>query len=124
MAYTFYQKTPGSITCKPNCATTLFVPVLRALRRFGLLHVTVTTEQALSGKGDGISDPLYVENAQGRWQDWPAQPGQLYNTEEWKALTRSAVDYSPDGTRRPLWLKRPLKPAKEAYQLPEIPFGK
>jgi hypothetical protein len=44
--------------------------------------------------------------------------------EEWKALTRSAVDSSPDGTRRPHWLKRPLKPTLEAYQLPEKPFGR
>jgi hypothetical protein len=25
---------------------------------------------------------------------------------------------SPDGTRRPYWLLRPLKPAREAYRLP------
>lgn len=43
---------------------------------------------------------------------------------EWVAMTRSAVDYSPDGTRRPYWLKRPLKPIKAAYQLPENPFGR
>ena len=43
---------------------------------------------------------------------------------EWLALTRSAVDHSPDGLRRPWWLKRPLKPVKEAYQLPEHPFGR
>jgi anaerobic selenocysteine-containing dehydrogenase len=36
---------------------------------------------------------------------------------EWKDLTRSAADYSPDGTRRPYWMKRPLKPTKDAYQL-------
>ncbi len=42
---------------------------------------------------------------------------------EWVALTRSAVTVSPDGTRRPYWLKRPLKPIKEAYKLPERPFG-
>lgn len=38
---------------------------------------------------------------------------------EWKALTRSALDHSPDGTRRPHWLRRPLKPAKVAYALPQ-----
>jgi anaerobic selenocysteine-containing dehydrogenase len=42
----------------------------------------------------------------------------------WVDTTRSAVDTSPDGTRRPLWLKRPLKPVLEAYNLPEIPFGR
>ncbi|QXD16268.1 molybdopterin-dependent oxidoreductase [Rhodocaloribacter litoris] len=43
---------------------------------------------------------------------------------EWLALTRSALDHSPDGTRRPYWLKRPLKPVKEAYRLPDKPFGR
>lgn len=44
--------------------------------------------------------------------------------QEWRDLTRSAVDHSPDGTRRPGWLKRPLKPVQEAYKLPEITFGR
>ena len=38
---------------------------------------------------------------------------------EWLAKTRSARQYSPDGTRRPRWLPRPLHPAPEAYELPE-----
>ena len=37
---------------------------------------------------------------------------------EWVALARPATEYSPDGNRRPLWLKRPLKPVVEAYRLP------
>ncbi len=36
---------------------------------------------------------------------------------EWLKLARPASKYSPDGTRRPYWLKRPLKPTKEAYKL-------
>ncbi len=43
---------------------------------------------------------------------------------QWVAMTRSAVDFSPDGTRRPDWLKRPLKPVVAAYKLPEKPFGR
>ncbi|MCA9623909.1 MAG: formate dehydrogenase, partial [Myxococcales bacterium] len=43
---------------------------------------------------------------------------------EWHALTRSAVDHSPDGTRRPRWLKRPLAPVEEAWALPSKPFGR
>jgi anaerobic selenocysteine-containing dehydrogenase len=43
---------------------------------------------------------------------------------EWLALTRSAVDHSPDGTRRPYWLKRPLRPMRSAYRLPEKPWGR
>jgi hypothetical protein len=42
----------------------------------------------------------------------------------WLALTRSAVDHSPDGTRRPDWLKRPLKPVRAAYALPAHPWGR
>lgn len=43
---------------------------------------------------------------------------------EWVKLTRSAVDVSPDGSRRPAWLKRPLKPTAAAYKLPARPFGR
>jgi len=44
---------------------------------------------------------------------------QIYR--EWRALTRPAADVSPDGTRRPYWLARPLKPSREAYRLPDEP---
>lgn len=37
---------------------------------------------------------------------------------EWLALARPATTYSPNGLRRPYWLKRPLKPVFEAYRLP------
>ncbi len=37
----------------------------------------------------------------------------------WLRRTRSATQYSPDETRRPFWLLRPLKPAKKFYRLPE-----
>ena len=43
---------------------------------------------------------------------------------EWVGMTRSAVDTSPDKTRRPSWIKRPLTPTKAAYRLPEHPFGR
>jgi len=39
----------------------------------------------------------------------------------WLALTRPAHQVSPDGTRRPYWLLRPLKPAREVYALPPRP---
>jgi len=39
--------------------------------------------------------------------------------EQWLARTRSAHAVSPDGTRRPYWLLRPLKPAREVYALPK-----
>jgi anaerobic selenocysteine-containing dehydrogenase len=37
----------------------------------------------------------------------------------WLALTRPAPSSSPDGTRRPYWLMRPLRPARSAYVLGE-----
>jgi len=43
---------------------------------------------------------------------------------KWHAMTRSVMDHSPDGTRRPRWLKRPLAPVAEAWKLPEKPFGR
>jgi anaerobic selenocysteine-containing dehydrogenase len=36
----------------------------------------------------------------------------------WLQFTRPADAHSPDGTRRPYWLLRPLKPAREFYRLP------
>jgi hypothetical protein len=38
---------------------------------------------------------------------------------KWLAMTRPALTHSPDGTRRPFWLMRPLKPPKEVFRLPE-----
>jgi hypothetical protein len=38
--------------------------------------------------------------------------------ERWLRLTRGARGHSPDGTRRPYWLLRPLKPPRAAYALP------
>jgi anaerobic selenocysteine-containing dehydrogenase len=38
---------------------------------------------------------------------------------KWLSMTRPADLHSPDGTRRPYWLLRPLKPAREFYRLPE-----
>ena len=37
---------------------------------------------------------------------------------EWLARTRPAAQHSPDGTRRPYWLLRPLKPGRDVYKLP------
>ena len=36
---------------------------------------------------------------------------------DWLNKTRSAREHSPDGNRRPLWLKRPLKPTNETYKI-------
>ena len=39
--------------------------------------------------------------------------------EAWMEKTRPASRHSPDGTRRPHWLLRPVRPEREAYRLPE-----
>jgi len=61
----------------------------------------------------------------------PAQPGDAHGDifvdtskarevyKRWLAMTRPAGAYSPDQTRRPRWLMRPLKPAAEAFALPQ-----
>jgi anaerobic selenocysteine-containing dehydrogenase len=36
----------------------------------------------------------------------------------WLEKVRSAAEHSPDGTRRPYWLLRPLKPSRAQYALP------
>jgi hypothetical protein len=36
---------------------------------------------------------------------------------EWLTRTRPASRHSPDGTRRPYWMLRPLKPSRDAYRL-------
>ncbi len=38
--------------------------------------------------------------------------------QEWLKKTRPASIHSPDRMRRPYWLLRPLKPAKEVYRIP------
>jgi anaerobic selenocysteine-containing dehydrogenase len=40
---------------------------------------------------------------------------------KWLAMTRPAQQVSPNGTRRPYWMMRPLKPALSAYRLPDAP---
>ena len=38
----------------------------------------------------------------------------------WLELTRNALAVSPDETRRPYWLMRPLKPSKDVFRLPRV----
>jgi hypothetical protein len=40
--------------------------------------------------------------------------------QRWLKLTRRADLHSPDGTRRPYWLMRPLKPSRDVYQLRSV----
>jgi hypothetical protein len=47
----------------------------------------------------------------------PAKAREQYR--EWLAMTRPARQVSPDGTRRPFWLLRPLKPGRDVYRLPD-----
>ncbi len=43
---------------------------------------------------------------------------------KWLSMTRPAAQVSPNGTRRPYWMLRPLKPALAAYRLPDSPTPK
>jgi anaerobic selenocysteine-containing dehydrogenase len=73
--------------------------------------------------------PLSPEGTYGRGK---AQPGDRYGDifvdtarahavyQEWLAMTRPADQVSPDGTRRPYWLLRPFRPARDAYRLPPV----
>ncbi|MFP4554315.1 MAG: molybdopterin-dependent oxidoreductase [Actinomycetota bacterium] len=68
-------------------------------------HQAVTVRKA--EPGDAYGD-IWVDTERSRT---------VYN--RWLGLTRSASVSSPDGTRRPYWLLRPLKPGRDAYSLPE-----
>ena len=39
--------------------------------------------------------------------------------EKWLEMTRSADQHSPDGTRRPFWMLRPVRPERASYDLPK-----
>ncbi|MHB1469163.1 MAG: molybdopterin-dependent oxidoreductase [Solirubrobacteraceae bacterium] len=56
--------------------------------------------------GDSHGD-IHVDTARAR---------EVYR--RWMAQTRPAGETSPDGTRRPSWLMRPLKPATDAFAIP------
>jgi anaerobic selenocysteine-containing dehydrogenase len=59
-----------------------------------------------AGPGDAHGD-IAVDTAKAR---------EIY--QQWMAQTRPAGHVSPDGTRRPRWLMRPLKPTAAASALP------
>lgn len=53
----------GFISVKPNCSIQSYVPVLNALKEYGLQKVMVSNYQAISGAGKRFSDwPEMVEN--------------------------------------------------------------
>jgi anaerobic selenocysteine-containing dehydrogenase len=66
-------------------------------------HQAVRIEKARAGDRDG---DISVDTARSR---------EVY--QEWLARTRPASAHSPDGTRRPYWMLRPLKPSRDAYRL-------
>ena len=68
-------------------------------------HQAVRVTRAKNG--DNVGD-VFVDTTKSR---------EVYR--KWLAMTRPADKYSPDGTRRPYWMLRPLKPAREFYNLPE-----
>jgi anaerobic selenocysteine-containing dehydrogenase len=71
-------------------------------------HQAVRIESARPGDRDG---DIRVDTARSR---------EVYL--DWLQRTRPASRHSPDGTRRPYWMLRPLKPSREAYKLPRSRF--
>ncbi|MDA8270805.1 MAG: formate dehydrogenase, partial [Actinomycetota bacterium] len=67
-------------------------------------HQAVTVEPAKPGDSYG---EVYVDRSKSR---------EVFK--RWLEMTRDAYSVSPDGTRRPRWLMRPLKPTKAASLLP------
>ncbi len=67
-------------------------------------HQAVRVRKA--GRGDRYGD-ISVDTAKSR---------EAFR--QWLSLTRSAEAHSPDGTRRPWWLLRPVRPERSAYELP------
>ena len=65
--------------------------------------VRVRKAEAGDGYGDIVVDTAKSRRAFRRWLE----------------LTRPAGRHSPDGTRRPYWLLRPVRPEREAFRLPE-----
>ena len=66
-------------------------------------HQAVRVRPALPGDADG---------------DVVVDTGKSHEAyQRWLALTRPAGTASPDGTRRPYWLMRPLRPTRAAYAL-------
>jgi anaerobic selenocysteine-containing dehydrogenase len=72
-------------------------------------HQAVTVRPAEPGDAHG---DIAVDTAKAR---------QVY--QEWMRQTRPAGQVSPDGTRRPQWLMRPLKPSAAAFALPAEAAG-
>jgi anaerobic selenocysteine-containing dehydrogenase len=68
-------------------------------------HQAVTISKA--EPGDSYGD-ISVDTSRSR---------EVYS--RWLALTRSALAASPDGSRRPYWFLRPLKPDRDVYSLPD-----
>jgi anaerobic selenocysteine-containing dehydrogenase len=68
-------------------------------------HQAVRVRRAEAG--DGVGD-VFVDTKKSR---------EVYK--KWLLMTRPADQFSPDGTRRPYWMLRPLKPAREFYKLPQ-----
>jgi anaerobic selenocysteine-containing dehydrogenase len=66
-------------------------------------HQAVRVKRAKAG--DQYGD-IYVDSVKAR---------EVY--QRWLTRTRPASEHSPDGTRRPYWLMRPLRPTREAYRL-------
>jgi anaerobic selenocysteine-containing dehydrogenase len=72
------------------------------------MHCWHQAVRVVNAKPDDKPGDVFVDTAKSR---------EVYK--QWLAMTRPADKFSPDGTRRPYWMLRPLKPARDAYRLPD-----
>ncbi len=73
------------------------------------MHCWHQAVRVVKAKAGDCSGDIAVDTAKSR---------QVF--ENWLDKTRPASQHSPDGTRRPHWLVRPLKPTKEAFVLASV----
>lgn len=86
----------GYIVCKPNCSIQSYVPILSALKPYGIKEVSVATYQAISGAGKNFKTwPDMINNL------IPFIPGEEDKSEEeplkiWGNLTDSGIQINKD----------------------------
>ena len=87
------------------------VAALKQARPSWTLAVIAASDGPLLARVRDLAIPIAepFPKALARLGEWGAR---------WLEMARSAHRVSPDGTRRPYWLLRPLKPSPAAYRLP------
>lgn len=88
------QETPGKHVCDTNCTLRNYAKLVSVLEEswYKIKNIEVYTRQALSGKGDEITKPKYVEKAlnasEEGFDDWGPNTNsdEKCSAEEWKCI--------------------------------------